>query len=64
MAKEILKNTEEKELRALLLDKRNLLRDFRFKIAKGKAKNVKEGANLKKEIARLLTEINKRNKLK
>lgn len=64
MAKEILKNIEEKELRALLLDKRNLLRDFRFKIAKGKAKNVKEGSNLKKEIARLLTEVSKRNKAK
>jgi len=62
MAKEILKNKLEKELNAVLAEKRNLLRDFRFKISKGKAKNVKEGVAFKREIARILTEINLRDK--
>jgi len=61
MKKEIFKNKSEKELRTILKDKRNSLRDFRFKISKGKAKNVKEGRNLKKDIARILTALNAKN---
>ena len=59
MAKE-LKTKESKELEKLLSEKRKLLRLFRFGIAGSKAKNVKEGRNLKKEIAQILTEINAR----
>ena len=55
-----LKTKESKELEKLLSEKRKFLRLFRFGIAGSKAKNVKEGRNLKKEIAQILTEINAR----
>ncbi len=42
-----------------LLEKRESLRAFRFGAAGSKARNVKEGANLRKEIARIMTELNK-----
>ena len=60
MAQELKKN-ENAELAKLLSEKRKALRLFRFGIAGSKAKNVKEGRNLKKEIARILTEINARS---
>jgi ribosomal protein L29 len=60
MAKQTLRNKPEKELKALFKEKRDLLRDFRFRITKGKAKDVKTGRRLRKEIARILTEINRR----
>lgn len=60
MTKEILKNKSEKELKIILSQKRNQLMDFRFRISKGKAKNVKEGRNLRREIARILTELGKK----
>lgn len=40
--------------------KREALRTFRFGAAGSRSKNVKEGRNLRKEIARLLTELNSR----
>jgi ribosomal protein L29 len=40
--------------------KREALRAFRFGAAGSRSKNVKEGKNLRKEIARLLTELNSR----
>jgi ribosomal protein L29 len=40
--------------------KREALRAFRFGTAGSRSKNVKEGRNLRKEIARLLTELNSR----
>lgn len=61
MAKEIYKNKQEKELIEILKDKRNSLRDFRFKISKGKVKNVKEGRNLKRDIAKILTALKAEN---
>lgn len=57
--KEIVIQSKE-ELGKLLKEKREALRIFRFSIAGGKAKNVKEGNNLKKEIARILTKINQK----
>lgn len=57
--KEILKNKSEKELKTMLSQKQGQLMDFRFKISKGKAKNVKEGKILRKEIARILTHLSK-----
>jgi len=54
------KNTTEKELSEMLLEKRNSLRDFRFRVAKGKVKNVKSGRGLRKEIAVILTEVSNR----
>jgi ribosomal protein L29 len=52
----------EKELAALLAEKRQVLRDFRFALSGGKAKNMKEGAVAKKAIAQILTETHARAK--
>ncbi len=52
------KNKTEKELKALLAEKRVALRNFRFSIAGSKIKNVKEGYGLRKDIARILTLVN------
>lgn len=51
------KNT--KELADLLTEKRKTLRDFRFGLSGSNARNVKEGKFLKKDIARILTILNK-----
>ncbi len=59
MAKEKYTNRSEAELATVLKEKRNLLRDFRFRISKGKVKNIKEGRELKKQIARIQTELTK-----
>jgi ribosomal protein L29 len=59
MAKEVFKNKSESELREALKEKRNLLREFRFKVSKGRAKNNKEGRGLHRDIARILTELNR-----
>lgn len=48
------------ELTKLLNEKRETLRNFRFGISGSKVRNVKEGRNLKREIARLLTELTRR----
>lgn len=49
------------ELENVLTEKRETLRKFRFGTAGSKSRNVKEGKNTRKEIARILTEIRKRN---
>ncbi|HEY4479625.1 MAG TPA: 50S ribosomal protein L29 [Candidatus Paceibacterota bacterium] len=46
----------EKELRA----RSESLREFRFGIAGSKLKNVREGRSIRKEIARIKTELNTR----
>jgi ribosomal protein L29 len=56
--KDLIKKTE-KELTVMLKEKREALRAFSFGLSGGKVKNVKEGSNLKKDIARILTAINK-----
>ncbi len=48
----------EKELQTLLTEKSLALRAFRFSIAGSKTRNVKEGAALKKDIARIKTIFN------
>lgn len=55
-----LKKKTEKELLKMLNDKREALRGFRFDTTGTKIKNVKEGVNTRKEIARILTELNGR----
>lgn len=50
----------EKKLSTLSED----LRALKFKAEGSKSKNVKEGASLKKQIARILTEMNKANSAK
>lgn len=57
-----IKNKNEKELSKAIDERREKLRAFRFGIAGSKVRNVKEGKNLKREIAQILTEINIRQK--
>lgn len=52
--KEIEKKSE-KEIKQLLQEKRERLRQINFSIATGKVKNVREIRLIKKDIARLLT---------
>jgi len=55
--KELLNKTE-KELKALLSEKREAVRVFKFGLAGSKTRNLKEGKNLKKEIAQIMTILN------
>jgi len=57
-----IKSKTEKDLQKELSKKRELLREFRFGLSGTKVKDVKEGANIKKDIARILTELNARRK--
>ena len=59
MSSELNKKTE-KELNKILTEKREQLRGFRFNMKGTKIKNVKEGSNTRKDIARVLTEQRKR----
>ena len=45
------------ELANLLKEKREAWRVFRFALAGSKTRNIKEGNNLKKEIAKILTAL-------
>lgn len=47
------------ELKELLEEKRVSLRKLRFETSGSKTRNVKEGSNIRKEIARIMTELNK-----
>ncbi|MFO0718520.1 MAG: 50S ribosomal protein L29 [Candidatus Paceibacterota bacterium] len=51
------KNKTEKDLQKALYDKRVALKNFRFGISGSKIRNVKEGRELKKDIARIMTEL-------
>jgi ribosomal protein L29 len=50
----------EEDLQKLIADKRESLRAFRFGGAGSRSRNVREGRNLRKEIAQMLTELNAR----
>lgn len=50
------------ELRKKLVELRENVRVIHFKAEGSKSKNVKETNTLKKQIARVMTEINKNNK--
>ena len=56
------KEMEKDELKKKLAILRENARVIRFKAEGSKSKNVKELASLKKEIARVLTEINNKKK--
>ncbi len=56
-----LKSKTENELVKLLTDKETALNAFRFGSNHSKKRNVKEGRELKKDIARILTEMSFRN---
>ncbi|MCK9352414.1 MAG: 50S ribosomal protein L29 [Candidatus Paceibacterota bacterium] len=62
MAKEIKTKTDE-ELIKELSEKRTALSGMKFNIAGSKIKNVREQRGTKKEIARILTELNKQNRV-
>ncbi len=47
-----------KDLVKTLSEKKDALQKFKFSAAGGKVRNVKEGGNLKKDIARIRTEMN------
>jgi ribosomal protein L29 len=51
------KGKAENELRKELIEKRGKLRDFRFAMAGSKVKNNREGRQLRREIAQILTEL-------
>jgi ribosomal protein L29 len=53
---EEMKKKSDVELEKFLLEKRESLRTFRFGIAGSKTRNVREGRNVRKAIARALTE--------
>ncbi|MFA6536620.1 MAG: 50S ribosomal protein L29 [Candidatus Paceibacterota bacterium] len=58
------KNKTDAELVAMLLEKREAVRAFRFGIAGSKNRNMREGRNLKREIAKIMTEQNQRKNSK
>ena len=53
-------NKTKEEITRTVSEHRQKLQAFRFAMAGSKTKNVKEGRNLRKDIARLLTELNKK----
>lgn len=53
------KNKDKSTLKGLLEQKREALRGFRFGTAGSKERNVKEGRNLRRDIARIMTELNR-----
>lgn len=52
-----IKNKPIKDLMKLITEKKESLLTFRFGSAGSRVKNVKEARNLKKDIARIMTEI-------
>jgi ribosomal protein L29 len=54
------KDTSDANLEKALREKREAFRAFRFAASGTKAKNVHEGRNLRKDVARLLTEMRRR----
>jgi len=53
-----IKNKSQKELHKLLAEKRNELRELRFKVAENQLAKVSEIKRVKVEIAHLMTAIN------
>lgn len=56
-----IKKMSDKEMEKALTEQRAGVKQFRFDITGSKAKNLKTGANAKKAVARLLTEMRARN---
>jgi ribosomal protein L29 len=54
MKKDLTQKTSA-ELHSLLLEKAKSFRDLKLGLSKTKTKNLKEGKNIRKEIARILT---------
>lgn len=56
------KDKTVEDLNKLIAEKREAIRKFRFSIAGSKIKNVKEKLNLRKEVARMLTDLSMRKR--
>lgn len=54
------KNLQKEDLPKLLKEKRETIKEFRFKSVSGGLKNTKELRESKKDIARILTILNKK----
>lgn len=52
------------DLKKLLVEKKEALRNFRFNIQGSKLKNMKEGKGLKVDIARIFTILNDKKAVK
>jgi len=52
-----IKDKTKEELMKLLRDKQVTLREFRFGISGSKTRNVREGRNTKRDIARINTQL-------
>lgn len=55
-----LRQKSREELEKLLKDNREKLRQLRFDLASGKLKNIREIRKIKKNVARILTILNKK----
>jgi ribosomal protein L29 len=55
-----MKSQELGELQKALTDKREALRQFRFGGAGSRSRNVREGRGLRKDIAKIMTELRER----
>ncbi len=53
------KDKTEKDLMKLLAEKAEAMKNFRFGIAGSKVRNVREGRGLRKDIARIETELSR-----
>ena len=53
-----LRQKSEKELKDLLIERRNRIGQFKFDLVSKKIKNVREIREMKKDIARILTLMN------
>jgi len=53
-----IKNKGLKDLKELLAEKRNELREFKFKANENQLKNVSQISKIKKDIAKILTIVN------
>ena len=58
-----LKKKTKAEMEKMLEEKKVALNAFKFGIAGSKIKNVREGRNIKREIARILTILNEVKKV-
>jgi ribosomal protein L29 len=52
------KNKKKQQLEIILVDKRKVLRDFRFNLTSSQVKDVKVARNTRRSIAQVLTLLN------
>lgn len=57
MRKKDIQTYSKEDLKNILQEKRESLRVFKFSLATGKVKNVKEAREARKDIARILTRL-------